>query len=94
MMTAVLLLLTWSLLVLGPVTAHAGAFDSLPPGEQKIAQALFEAQKAPAPGGPAPLTLDQIAEKRQGRAGWGEVFSDMKAQGLVAEKNLRGGGRR
>ncbi len=76
------------LFLLAPVVAHGGAFDSMPPGEQKVARALFEAQKAPVPGGPAPLTLDQIAERKQGREGWGEVFREMKTQGLVGEKNL------
>lgn len=63
-------------------TTTTGAFDKLPPGEQKIASALFEAQKTP-----KPLTLDQIAAMKDGK-GWGEVFKGMKAQGLVTEKNL------
>src|SRR5438445_10462869 len=64
-----------------------GAFASLSPGDQKIARALFEAQSTS--GGTTPLTLDQIAaKKKEGHTGWGQVFKQMKAQGLVTDKNL------
>jgi hypothetical protein len=77
-----------SLALLGPGVALAASFDSLPPGGQKIARALYEAQAAPSTTF-TPLTLDQIAEKKGGRqGGWGKVFKDMKAQGLVTQKNL------
>ena len=66
-------------------TTGTGAFDKLSPGDQKIARALFEAQKTN--GGTAPLTRDQIAARKQ-HTGWGEVFKQMKAQGLVTDKNL------
>jgi len=66
-------------------TTNTGAFDKLSPGDQKIARALFEAQTAD--GGTTPLTLDQIAAKKK-HAGWGEIFKQMKAQGLVKDKNL------
>ncbi len=70
-------------------TSTAGAFDKLPPGEQKIAGALFDAQKTTSTAGAAtPLTLDQIAAMKQQHQGWGEVFKQMKAQGLVTDKNL------
>lgn len=70
-------------------TASSGAFEKLSPGEQKIARALFEAQKtSTAPNAPKPLTLDEIAAKKQGRDGWGQVFKNMQAWGLVTEKNL------
>jgi len=66
-----------------------GAFAQLSPGEQKIARSLFEAQtRSTAPGAPRPLTLNQIAAKKQGHEGWGKVFKDMKTQGLLTEKNL------
>ena len=69
-------------------TTTTGTFDQLPPGEQKIARALFEAQKTSTdPKAPKSLTLDQIAAMKDGK-GWGEVFKEMKAQGLVTEKNL------
>lgn len=60
----------------------SGAYASLSPGNQKIARALFEAQTTKL------LTLDEIAAKKQSGQGWGKVFKDMKARGLVQEKNL------
>jgi len=80
-------------LSLVPVGAWAqtgtGAFAQLSPGNQKIAQALFEAQpKSTAPNAPKTLSLDQIAAMKQGHEGWGEVFKQMKAQGLLTQKNL------
>lgn len=67
------------------------AFDKLSPGDQKIARALFEAQSTTqtqtTSGGATPLTLDQIAAKKS-HAGWGEIFKQMKTQGLVTDKNL------
>jgi len=70
-------------------TAGNGAFDKLSPGDQKIARALFEAQSTTqnTSGGASPLTLDQIAAKKK-HEGWGEIFKQMKAQGLVKDKNL------
>jgi hypothetical protein len=74
-----------------PATAP-GAFDKLSLGNQKVAASLYEAQN---PGTLAtgstlkPLTLNQIAAKRQAGQGWGQIFRDMKAQGLVHEKTLR-----
>lgn len=65
-----------------PSRTPSGAYASLSPGNQKIARALFEAQTT------KPLTLDEIAAKKQSGQGWGKVFQDMKAQGLVQEKNL------
>ena len=67
-------------------TSTTSAFDSLSPGNQKIALALFNAQETDSTT--EPLTLDQIAAKKQGGEGWGQVFHDMKAQGPVGEKNL------
>jgi hypothetical protein len=71
-------------------TTGTGAFEKLSPGDQKIARALFEAQNTTQSksGGATPLTLEQIAAKKKGHAGWGEVFKQMKAQGLVTDKNL------
>jgi hypothetical protein len=76
-----------------PVGAWAqtgtGSSTQLTARDQKIAQALFEAQTNKT--GSAPLTLEQIvAMKRdhKGHEGWGEVFKDMKAQGLLTQKNL------
>ena len=64
-----------------------GAFSKLAPGQQKIARALFEAQPQGS-NAPRPLSLDEIAVKRQSHQGWGEVFKSMKAAGQVTDKNL------
>lgn len=69
-------------------SSSTGAFDSLSPGNQKIARALFEAQPTESGGSTTALTLDEIAAKKQSGQGWGNVFKEMKAQGLVQEKNL------
>jgi uncharacterized membrane protein YdfJ with MMPL/SSD domain len=69
-----------------------GAFDKLSLGNQKVAASLYDAQT---PGVLAtgsthkPLTLNQIAAKRQAGQEWGQIFREMKAQGLVHEKTLR-----
>ena len=73
----------------GAATAGATsqtAFGSLSPGDQKTARSLFLAQQ-PTPTGPAPLSLNQIAALK-GHAGWGEVFKQMKSEGLITAKNL------
>lgn len=67
-------------------SSTSGSFQSLSPGNQKIARALFEAQQ-PTATGPAPLSLNQIAD-RKGDTGWGNVFKQMKSEGLVDAKNL------
>lgn len=73
-----------------------GAYARLSAGNAKIARALHEAQVSPTTsssttpgGGPSSktLTIDQIAAMKAGQ-GWGQVFQSMKAQGLLAEKNL------
>jgi hypothetical protein len=64
----------------------AGGVQSLSPGNQKIARALFDAQH-PAAGGPTPLTLDQIAALKA-TEGWGKVFRQMKTEGLIQAHNL------
>ena len=76
--------------------APTGAFDKLSVGNQKVAASLYEAQNAATfatgtsrPTSTArPLTLDEIVARRQTGQGWGQVFRDMKAQGLVQEKSL------
>ncbi len=80
----------WSSAVLAQTPSPSGAYASLSPGNQNIARALFEAQQTSSGGTTInkPLTLDQIAAKKQSGQGWGKVFKDMKAQGLVQEKNL------
>ncbi len=70
----------------GTSASTTGSFSSLSSGNQKIARALFLAQQ-PTANGPPPLSLDQIAA-RKGDEGWGKVFNEMKAGGLVQDKNL------
>jgi len=74
---------------------NAGKFDALPPGGQKIVQALYDAQLRNAPAvtaagtttATAIMSRDDIAAARGG-TGWGNVFKQMQAQGLVQERNL------
>lgn len=69
-----------------PVTADIGSTDALeklPPGEQKIARALWEAQVAP-----AQLTIDEIARLKLLGISWGEIFADFLMQNIVTEKNI------
>src|SRR5207302_8932230 len=63
-------------------TTATSALGQLPPGEQKIARALSEAQT-----GPTRLPPDQIAE-RKAREGWGRGRKQMKEQGLRTPKDL------
>ena len=68
-----------------------GAYAKLSPGNAKVARALFEAQVStttpPAAAVPKALSVDQIAAMKQNQ-GWGQVFSAMKAQGLLIDKSL------
>lgn len=63
-------------------TSNTGPFDKLSPGNQKIARALYDAQRS------KKLSADDIAAMKQNGQGWGEVFRQMKSQGLLKEKNL------
>lgn len=71
---------------------NEGAFDKLSPGNQKIAQALFDAQQSNATDPPSttatPLSRDDIAAMKQDGKGWGGIFKEMQQEGLVQEKNL------
>jgi hypothetical protein len=69
----------------------APAFDKLSLGNQKVAASLYQARTAgtSSTGSPTrPLTLQQIAAKRLSGQSWGQIFREMKAQGLVQEKSL------
>ena len=68
------------------LTSTPSAYDSLSPGNKRIATALFEAQKSNT-GAPS-MTLDQIAQERRSGKTWGEVFQIMKSQGLVQAETL------
>jgi hypothetical protein len=69
-----------------PPSSNQGAFDKLSPGNQKIAQALFDAEQNDSTT--KTLSRDDIAAMKQDGKGWGEIFKDMKQQGLVDAKNL------
>jgi hypothetical protein len=76
-----------AVLAVSLLSAAAWAQTSkLTPGDQKIVQALFEAQKTAKPG-TQPLTREQIVAMKS-QQGWGEAFKDMKSKGLVTQKNL------
>ena len=82
---------TYLMIALGAIlavtlTSAWAQTGKLSPGDQKIAQALFEAQGKGTATSP-PLTLDQIASMKT-RDGWGQVFKDMKSKGLLPQKTL------
>jgi hypothetical protein len=66
--------------------AWADTFRQLSPGNQKIVTALYQAQQTQ-PGGPSPLTLDQLAALKD-KDGWGNAFKQLKAEHLINAKNL------
>ena len=68
-------------------TPAAGAYASLSQGNKRIATALFEAQNTTASGA-TPMTLEQIAHERRSGRKWGDVFQEMKAQGLIQAETL------
>ena len=70
-----------------PPPAPGGAFESLSPGNQKIALAIFDSQQRMAASAPTKQnSLDEIAQMKRDGKGWGVVFKDMKGQ--VQDKNL------
>ena len=72
-----------------PPPAPGGAFESLSPGNQKIALAIFDSERRAGPtAATKPLSLDEIAGMKQDGKGWGEVFKEMRSQGLVQDRNL------
>jgi hypothetical protein len=70
-----------------PATSSPSAYDSLSPGNRRIATALFDAQKTSTTGTPT-RTLDQIARERRSGKRWGDVFQSMKSQGLIQAETL------
>ena len=69
-----------------PAPAKPSSFESLSPGDRKIGRALFLAQH-PTASGPAPLSLNQIADLKM-RSTWAKVFTQMQSRGLLQAKNL------
>ncbi|HEX3178848.1 MAG TPA: hypothetical protein VHZ49_19385 [Methylomirabilota bacterium] len=70
-----------------PPVTPVGAYEAMSPGNQNVARALYDAQLVvpPMPSGSSrkPLTLDQIAVMKKASSGWGQVFRDMQAKGLL-----------
>ena len=62
----------------------SGAFADLPRGERKIALSLYAAEPH---HGAGTWSLDRIAAAGQ-HEGWGKVFHEMRADGLVHARNL------
>jgi hypothetical protein len=52
------------------------------------AQSPAPAPSASSANGRKPLTLDQISAMKQNGTGWDYVFRQMRAQGLLTEKNI------
>jgi hypothetical protein len=69
---------------LAPPTQHA--FDKLTSGDQKIAQALFDAQTPRR--GRAMFSLDQIATMKQNGRDWPEVLRQMRERGLLVQTEV------
>lgn len=71
---------------------NQGTYDKLSPGNQKIANALFDAQQTSTGStstASKTYTRDDIAAMKQSGKGWGVVFKEMKANGYYSEyKNL------
>ncbi len=62
--------------------------ESLSPGNRLIAQALYSAQKSAAVAGQQPWSLDRVAVARAGGRNWGDVFQEMKRNGLLEAETL------
>jgi hypothetical protein len=71
----------------GAPPSAAGAYDALSVADQKVAHALYRAEK-PTSAARLVLTLDQIAARRHSGLGWREIFNHLKSQGLVRENTL------
>ncbi|HWG80865.1 MAG TPA: hypothetical protein VN681_13870 [Stellaceae bacterium] len=69
-----------------PTPHKPSSFEALSAGDRKIGRALFLAQH-PTESGPAPLSLNQIADLK-GHGSWAKVFAQMQSRGLLQAKNL------
>jgi hypothetical protein len=68
--------------------APVRAVDGLSPGNRLIAQALYNAQKAVTMSGLKAWSLDSVASARSAGRNWGEVFQQMKREGLLEAETL------
>jgi len=62
--------------------------DGLSPGNRLIAQALYSAQKSTAVTGRQPWSLERVAVARAAGRNWGDVFQEMKQDGLLEAETL------
>jgi hypothetical protein len=66
-----------------PPSAVPGAFAVLSPGGRTIVDALYHAQT-----GPVRWSRNQIATAKLSGEGWGQVFHEMREDGLIHAKSL------
>lgn len=71
-----------------PSAAAVRSYDQLSPGNRLIAQALYNAQKAGSATGRQPWSLERVAVARAGGQNWGDVFRQMKQEGLLEAETL------
>jgi hypothetical protein len=69
-----------------PTAPKPSSFEALSAGDRKVGRALFLAQH-PTASGPAPLSLNQIADLKA-HGSWAKVFAQMQSRGLLQAKNL------
>lgn len=69
------------------ITGTVSTFAELSPGNQKVARALMDAQVLSGDGTEQAWTLDQIAAAKS-ETGWGQVFTQMQAEGMITARNL------
>lgn len=69
-----------------PTTTRS--LETLSPGNRLIAQALYSAQKSVAATGHQPWSLERVAVSRASGRNWGEVFQEMKQDGLLEAETL------
>jgi hypothetical protein len=71
-----------------PAVVTSRGVETLSPGNRLIAEALYSAQKVGALSGRQPWSLERVATARTGGSNWGEVFQQMKRDGLVEAETL------
>ena len=70
------------------IANSAGAFERLSADDKTIARALMDAETLQRPDAVA-WSLDRIAATRQSASGWPEVFTKMRADGVLRARSLR-----
>lgn len=72
-----------TIVAVAPPPAPHPTMGTMSPGGGKIAQALFDAQQ-----GPVQWSMGKILAERQEGEGWGQVFHEMRAAGVIQAKSL------